>query len=194
MQQLLSKTKYFIFVIVFIFIYSINTTVAQAQRPNLNLSDQMEEAAKRLEDRLSTEAAQQDSGVNPNNSNIGNLGASAGRNVSTNPVSNSASGSKYKPITPGYQTFFDGRTGLGGMIETIFTVSITITIVLAVIMMIVGGIQYMGSESVFAKGAGKDKIYAALGGLLIALVSILMISTILPSKGDGTKFIIDIFG
>jgi len=172
----------------------------------------MEEAAKRLEDRLSTEAAQQDSGVNPNNSNIGNLGASAGRNVSTNnsnignlgasagrnvstnPVSNSASGSKYKPITPGYQTFFDGRTGLGGMIETIFTVSITITIVLAVIMMIVGGIQYMGSESVFAKGAGKDKIYAALGGLLIALVSILMISTILPSKGDGTKFIIDIFG
>lgn len=103
------------------------------------------------------------------------------------------SGGKYRPITPGYSSFFTEGTDFGKMVETIFKLSITITIVLAVIMMIVGGIQYMGSESVFAKGAGKDKIYAALGGLLIALVSILMISTILPG-GNGGTFEIDIFG
>lgn len=112
--------------------------------------------------------------------------------IITGAVSGGAGGSDYKPITPGYQSFFGSNTDFGGMVTTIFKTSVMLTIVLAVIMMIVGGIQYMGSESVFAKGAGKDKIYAALGGLLIALVSILLISTILPG-GSGGSFEVKIF-
>lgn len=56
---------------------------------------------------------------------------------------------------------------------------------LAVIMLIVGGVQYMGSESLFTKGAGVKRMQAALGGLLIALASILILTTIFGGEGGS---------
>ncbi len=117
---------------------------------------------------------------------VGNPTAQAG-------ASGNAGGGQYTPITPGYQSFFKQGTSFEGMISSIFIVAVSFSVLLAVIMMIAGGIQYMGSESVFSKGAGKDKIYAALGGLLIALISILLISTIVPGFKGGNKFEINIF-
>ena len=109
-------------------------------------------------------------------------------NANANPVPTSggiAGGSQYTPITPGYQSFFGGDTSFEGMIQRIFILSIFFIVILSVIMIIWGGVEYMGSESVFAKGAGKERIFAALSGLLIALVSILLISTLVTGlKGD----------
>lgn len=109
---------------------------------------------------------------------------------------------EYVPITPGYQAIFGGNSlggnGFEGMITRIFELTIYFTVILSVIMMIVGGLKYMGSESFFKKGEGKEQIFAALSGLLIALVSILIISTILPGwsggGGQGGVFEINIFG
>jgi hypothetical protein len=126
--------------------------------------------------------------------------AVSGAGVIGNPTSQLQSGGgpgggggDYTPITPGYTQIFGTGGGLNGMLEGLFRISVMLTIVLSVVMMIAGGIQYMGSESIFAKGEGKQRIFAAISGLLIALVSILIISTILP-YGNGGTFDIDIFG
>lgn len=99
--------------------------------------------------------------------------------------------SEYKPITPGGETFFESST-FEGMVQKIFELTIYFTVILAVIMIIAGGVEYMGSESMFKKGEGKARIFAAISGLLIALVSILVISTLLPG-GNGNTFEINIF-
>jgi uncharacterized membrane protein len=112
-----------------------------------------------------------------------------------NPTSGgSGSGSEYTPITPSYQSLFEGLGGGGfeGMLQRIFEITVYFTVILSVIMMIWGGVEYMGSESVFKKGEGKDRIKAALTGLLVALVSILIISTIVQG-GTGNAFEVDIF-
>ena len=51
---------------------------------------------------------------------------------------------------------------------------------LAVLMMIFGGIQYMSTDAIFDKKEGKKKIGAALGGLLLAILSWLILNTINP--------------
>lgn len=129
-------------------------------------------------------------------------------NIESNPTyvninDSTSGGSKYTPITPGYSALFGGGGigggGFEGMLTRIFELTIYFTVILSVIMMIVGGLKYMGSESFFKKGEGKEQIFAALSGLLIALVSILIISTILPGwsgggASGGGQFRINIFG
>lgn len=99
-------------------------------------------------------------------------------------TSSGGAGGTYTPIS-GYSGLFTGVNGFEGMLTKIFQVSILVTIMLSVIMIIWGGVEYMGSESIFKKGAGKEKIYAALSGLLIALVSVLIIATILGGYSDN---------
>jgi hypothetical protein len=111
------------------------------------------------------------------------------QNVTTSAKSGGGGGAEYTPIA---KNFFTEGISFEKMLERIFQVSIILTIVLVVIMIIVGGVEYMGSESVFKKGEGKERIFAAISGLLIALVSILLISTILPG-GTGSAFKINIF-
>ena len=85
-------------------------------------------------------------------------------------------------------TLGTGSGGGGDFNETIvglYRWGVTLAAVLAVVMLVVGGVQYMGSESLFAKDEGKKRIQAALGGLLLALASALILSTILgPTSGD----------
>ena len=71
----------------------------------------------------------------------------------------------------------------GSTLEQLFEWGVGITSVLAVVMLVIGGVQYMGSESLFAKDDGKKRMQAALGGLLIALASILILTTILGGEG-----------
>lgn len=100
-----------------------------------------------------------------------------------NPVTlpSSPGGGAYQPISG--VPF--GGSGFGGMLSQIFVWGVTMTIILAVIMLVVGGVQYMGSESLFGKDEGKKRITAALGGLLIAFLSIFILNLILGTGGEG---------
>lgn len=72
-------------------------------------------------------------------------------------------------------------TGLGDYLNIIFKMGIGICAALAVIMIVIGGIQYMGEESVFGKTEAKGKIMAAILGLFIALGAFAILNTINPA-------------
>lgn len=67
---------------------------------------------------------------------------------------------------------------LGTYVNLIIKLVIGISAVLAVLMIVMGGIEYMGSELISSKEAGKDKIQNALFGLLIALGAWALLNTI----------------
>ena len=75
---------------------------------------------------------------------------------------------------------------INDMIQSVFTFGVSIAILLAVIMIMWGGIEYMTSESVFAKGEGRQRITAALGGLILALSTIVVFDTINSRIADTT--------
>ena len=104
----------------------------------------------------------------------------------TNPVpstggTSGAGSASYQPISG--VNF--GGSGFGGMLSQLFVWGVTLAIILAIIMLVVGGVQYMGSESLFGKDEGKKRIVAALGGLMIALTSIFILNLILGTGGAG---------
>ena len=72
----------------------------------------------------------------------------------------------------------------GNYIKGAFNLAIGIAAALAIIMIIIGGIQYMGSESLGGKSAGRKRINDAVLGLLLALGSYLILFTINPSLVD----------
>ena len=72
-------------------------------------------------------------------------------------------------------------TNAGVYIKGAFNLAIGIAAALAIIMIIIGGIQYMGSESLGGKSAGRKRINDAVLGLLLALGSYLILFTINPS-------------
>ncbi|KKT40900.1 MAG: hypothetical protein UW28_C0017G0004 [Parcubacteria group bacterium GW2011_GWA2_44_13] len=57
---------------------------------------------------------------------------------------------------------------------------IMLAAVLAVVQIVIGGMEWAFSESILAKGEGKDRIQMALLGLLIALLSYIILNTINP--------------
>ena len=90
----------------------------------------------------------------------------------------------YVPLEP---SVTGGEVGgnMGAYLNRIYKLGIAIAGILAVLYIVVGGFQYMLSESLFEKGAGKERIKAALGGLILALVSWIVLNTINP---DLVKF------
>jgi hypothetical protein len=88
----------------------------------------------------------------------------------------------YKLLAPiGTLTEVKTSTGLGDYLNIIFKMGIGICAALAVIMIVIGGIQYMGEESVFGKTEAKGKIMAAILGLFIALGAFAILNTINPA-------------
>ncbi len=71
--------------------------------------------------------------------------------------------------------------GIGCYLNIIFKVAIGLCAALAVIMIVVGGIQYMGNESVFGKTEAKSRIFSAILGLFIALGAFAILNTINPA-------------
>lgn len=69
---------------------------------------------------------------------------------------------------------------LNDYIGYVFKFSIALAAFLAVIMIIIGGFQYMTSETPFSKSDGKEKIWNAVTGLLMVLASYLILATIDP--------------
>jgi len=70
---------------------------------------------------------------------------------------------------------------IGDYLNIIFKIAIGLCAVLAVIMLIINGITYMGDESIFGKTEAKKKMFSAIIGLLIALGSWAILNTINPA-------------
>ena len=93
---------------------------------------------------------------------------------------------KYVPLSPslpgvestGYT--YGTEHGMSNFINNLFGISVGVAAVLAVIMLAIGGFQYMTSESVFKTSGAKERITNAIVGLIIVLASILIMYTINP--------------
>jgi type IV secretory pathway VirB2 component (pilin) len=83
----------------------------------------------------------------------------------------------------------DISNGISCYLNIIFKIAIGLCAALAVIMIVIAGIQYMGDESVFGKTEAKKKIFSAILGLLIALGAFAILNTLNPALTgqDGIK-------
>lgn len=79
---------------------------------------------------------------------------------------------------------FTGNPNLGQWLESLFTMLIVIAGILALIMIIVGGITYVTSESFGEKGKGKGYIMNAIAGLVLALGAWVILNTINPNLAE----------
>jgi len=70
--------------------------------------------------------------------------------------------------------------GLGKYLNLMIKIFIGLCAVLSVVMIVIGGLEYMTSELISSKEAGKEKITGALLGLLIALGAYALLFTINP--------------
>lgn len=86
----------------------------------------------------------------------------------------------YQELAPLPGTGDGGRTNAGQYIVGVFNLAISIAGVLAVIMIIYGGIKYMSTEAVSGKGDAKDTIQNAVFGLVLAIGAWLILYTINP--------------
>jgi TRAP-type C4-dicarboxylate transport system permease small subunit len=82
-------------------------------------------------------------------------------------------------------TEIDGLTdqtgdGLNVYLSNMYRWGISIAVILAILMIILGGIQYMTTDSFTNKQDGITKIKGALAGLILALSSYLILETINP--------------
>ncbi len=92
----------------------------------------------------------------------------------------------YTLLAPiGGLTEIRNSAGIGTYLEKIFLIGIGLAGVLAVVMIVIYGIMYMGDESVFGKTEAKSKIMKAIGGLILALVSYALLRTINPDLIGG---------
>ena len=87
--------------------------------------------------------------------------------------------SVYKLLAP-IGKLVEAPDNIGDYFNTIFLIAIGLCGALAVIMIVIGGVQYMGDESIFGKTEAKSKIMSAVLGLLIALGSYALLNTVNP--------------
>jgi hypothetical protein len=73
------------------------------------------------------------------------------------------------------------HTSLVVYMKGLFTAAVGIAIVLAVIMIVLGGIQYVLAAIPSSKEEGKKKIMSALQGLLLVLISAILLNTLNPA-------------
>lgn len=71
-----------------------------------------------------------------------------------------------------------GKSGASAYIKALYTFGVGIAAGLALIMIVIGGIQYSSTDAITGKDAGKERITAALSGLALALLSYLILATI----------------
>lgn len=96
----------------------------------------------------------------------------------------------YKLLAP-IGNLVQAPDNVGDYFNIIFKLAIGLCAVLAVVMIVIGGVQYMGNESIFGKTEAKSRITAAILGLLIALSSYALLNTINPDLLGGKGVIIE---
>jgi len=92
--------------------------------------------------------------------------------------------SVYEPLAklPGLGNFkFDDPCPLGRYLNIVINLIIGLIAVMAMVTIVMGGLQYITSELVSGKADGKGKILNAIFGLLIALSSYLVLNTLNPN-------------
>ena len=77
-----------------------------------------------------------------------------------------------------------GGQNAASVLQYLFTVSIALAGVFAVLMIVIGGIEYLLSEAFTSKTEAIKRIQAALWGLLIILASYVILNTINPNLLD----------
>jgi lipoprotein-anchoring transpeptidase ErfK/SrfK len=81
--------------------------------------------------------------------------------------------------------FTEAPNNIGDYFNIIFKIAIGLCGALAVVMIVIGGVQYMGDESIFGKTEAKSRITKAILGLLIALGSWALLNTVNPDLLGG---------
>lgn len=74
----------------------------------------------------------------------------------------------------------DTPQDLAGYLETLFNAGIIIASILAILMIIYGGLTYMSTDAISGKTEGRERIQSAVGGLLLAIFAWLILNTINP--------------
>jgi hypothetical protein len=72
--------------------------------------------------------------------------------------------------------------------NAVFRYGVIIAAFLAVIMIVIGGFQYMTTEAVSGKGEAKGTITSALAGLFLILLSVVILQIINPDILDFNLF------
>lgn len=72
------------------------------------------------------------------------------------------------------------QTSVPELLNALFGITVAVAAMLAVIMFVVGGFQYMASEALNSKGEAKSRMQQAILGLLIVLTAVLVLNTINP--------------
>lgn len=103
--------------------------------------------------------------------------------LSLAPYITQGQGSTYDLLAPlpGGTQQLDAKTGFLQYAKQMFPFLLSIAAILAVVMIVVGGIQYVASAgNTSLLGDAKDRIYNAMLGLLLALTAWLILYTINP--------------
>ena len=90
--------------------------------------------------------------------------------------------STYTPLAPlDNQVGLPASTNLGAYANALVKILIGVAAVLAIIMIMIGGLQYMSTDAISGKTEGKERITQALFGLGLAIASWLILATISPT-------------
>jgi len=89
--------------------------------------------------------------------------------------------SQYTPLAPLPGITPSTPTNLGTYANTLVKILIGVAAVLAIIMIMIGGLQYMSTDAISGKQEGKERITQALFGLGLAIASWLILTTISPT-------------
>jgi len=84
--------------------------------------------------------------------------------------------------------------GLGSYLSNMFKILIGVAGVLAVVVITVGGVQYMTTDAISGKEGGKEKINSAIFGLILALSSVLLLQTIDPAFKNSSMTLPEVPG
>jgi hypothetical protein len=95
----------------------------------------------------------------------------------------------YTPLEPIPGQPTDSKANFCSLLNTLFTILIYLGGMLAVLFLVLGGITYMVSEVVDKRSAARERIKAALWGLLLLLMSWIILNTINPQLVGACKMV-----
>ena len=100
--------------------------------------------------------------------------------ASENRIESRATQGKYYPLVNIPGTSNQAQGDIGSLANALFRIGIILAALLAVIMVAIGGVQYMTTDAVSGKSEGKDRIFNAVLGLILALLIWVILNEINP--------------
>ncbi len=97
-----------------------------------------------------------------------------------------AAGGSYVLLAP-IKTFFPTGSvdvkgaGLGGYLNGLYRAGIAVATGLALVMIVLGGLEYVSTDSIQGKSSGRERIKGAIVGLLLALGSFILLQQVNPN-------------